>query len=100
MGRKRMQEMAGGGSDPAQDPRLVTALARGLELLRCFRPQDRWLAHQELARRTGLPQATVSRLSFTLVSLGYLRHRPVSGEYALSPPLLPLGFRLLPNFYI
>lgn len=101
MGRKRSIGMAlVAESDPSQDRRFVTALARGLELLRCFKPQDRWLAHQELARRTGLPQATVSRLSFTLTSLGYLRHRAETGEYALSPAVLSLGFSVLTNFEI
>lgn len=103
MGRQRSSLAEPGGSDsadPAEDRRFVTALARGLELLRCFKPQDRWLAHQEIARRTGLPQATVSRLSFTLTSLGYLRHRPQTGEYALSPAVLSLGFSVLTNFEI
>jgi DNA-binding IclR family transcriptional regulator len=106
MGRKRQAPpppTAGGADasvDPSLDRRFVTALARGLELLRCFKPQDRWLAHAELARRSGLPQATVSRLSFTLTSLGYLRHRPESGEYALSPAVLSLGFSVLTNFEI
>jgi len=105
MGRKRSMGTTtdaepGRAPDPAEDPRFVTALARGLELLRCFKPQDRWLAHQELARRTGLPQSTVSRLSFTLSSLGYLRHRAGTGEYALSPAVLSLGFSVLTNFEI
>jgi DNA-binding IclR family transcriptional regulator len=87
-------------TDPAEDRRFVTALARGLMVLRCFGPSDRWLAHQELARRTGLPQATVSRLTFTLTSLGYLRHRAATGEYALSPAVLSLGFSVLSNFQV
>ena len=104
MGRKRSLAVAPAAetdpADPAADRRFITALARGLALLRCFKPQDRWLAHQELARRTGLPQATVSRLSFTLTSLGYLRHRPDTGAYALSPAVLSLGFSVLSNFEI
>ena len=101
MGRRRsLPDPAAEVPDPAQDRRFVTALARGLELLRCFKPQDRWLPHQELARRSGLPQATVSRLSFTLTSLGYLRHRPQTGEYALSPAVLSLGFSVLTNFEV
>ena len=87
-------------ADPSEDRRFVTALARGLTVLRSFGPSDRWLAHQELARRTGLPQATVSRLTFTLTSLGYLRHRAPTGEYALSPAVLSLGFSVLSNFQI
>ncbi len=82
------------------DRRFVTALARGLEVLQCFLPQDRWLPHQELVRRTGLPHATVSRLTFTLTSLGYLRHRAAAGEYALSPAVLALGFSMLSTFDI
>ena len=87
-------------ADPSEDRRFVTALARGLTVLRSFGPSDRWLAHQELARRTGLPQATVSRLTFTLTSLGYLRHRAATGEYALSPAVLSLGFSVLSNFEV
>lgn len=86
--------------EAADDRRFVTALARGLAVLRCFQPQDRWLAHQELSRRTGLPQATVSRLTFTLTALGYLRHRGPRGEYALAPGVLALGFSMLSNFDI
>ena len=100
MGRKRQTPALPEEVDPSTDRRFVTALARGLQLLRCFKPQDRWLRHQELARRSGLPQATVSRLSFTLTSLGYLRHRSETGEYALSPAVLSLGFSMLTNFEI
>jgi DNA-binding IclR family transcriptional regulator len=100
MGRKRHIPAPAHAAEPHLDRRFVTALARGLDLLRCFKPQDRWLPHQELARRCGLPQATVSRLSFTLTSLGYLRHRPDSGDYALSPAVLALGFAVLTNYEI
>jgi len=101
VGRQRLTPPSpDAAADPAQDRRFVTALARGLGLLRCFTPADRWLAHQELARRSGLPQATVSRLTFTLCSLGYLRHRASTGEYALGPAVLTLGFSMLSNFQI
>jgi DNA-binding IclR family transcriptional regulator len=55
------------------DRKFVTALSRGLDVLRCFGPRDRWLANQEIARRTGLAKPTVSRLAYTLTRLGYLR---------------------------
>ncbi|MEK8051888.1 IclR family transcriptional regulator [Ideonella sp. DXS22W] len=100
MGRQREQAGSDAMAVVAEDRRFVTALARGLEVLRCFRPADRWLAHQEIARRTGLPQATVSRLTFTLTALGYLRHRGTRGEYALAPGVLALGFSMLNNFDI
>lgn len=100
MGRKRGISPLPDQAPPQDDRRFVSALARGLSLLRCFNPKDHWLAHQELARRTGLPQATVSRLAFTLTHLGYLRHRPASGEYALGAGVLSLGFSMLSNFEI
>jgi len=79
------------------DRRYVTALARGLELLQCFRWGERWLSHQEITRRTRLPKATVSRLAFTLAALGYLEHDAARGAYALGPGGLALGFRVLGN---
>jgi DNA-binding IclR family transcriptional regulator len=82
-------------SNPATDRRYVTALARGLELLHCFRWGERWLSHQELTRRSGLPKATVSRLAFTLVALGYLVHDAARGLYGLGPGGLTLGMRVL-----
>jgi len=79
----------------APDRQFVTALARGLELLRAFGPGDRWLGNQELARRTGLPKPTVSRLAHTLTSLGYLRHSRAQEQYALGTAVLSLGYSLL-----
>ena len=101
MGRRRTPAPAGTDTPADEDdPRFVTALARGIGLLRAFRTQDRWLSHRELVARTALPAATVSRLAFTLASLGYLAHRPDTGEYALSPAVLGLGFAMLSNFDI
>lgn len=84
--------------DSAQDRRYVSALARGLEVLHAFRYGERWLTHQEITRRTGLPKATVSRIAFTLVALGYLRQDPArKGSYGLGTGGLTLGFRVLVN---
>ncbi|MEF7612360.1 IclR family transcriptional regulator [Aquincola sp. MAHUQ-54] len=95
MSRRRLAPQA---PEAAQDRRFVTALARGLEVLRCFGTRERWLSHQEIARRSGLPQATVSRMTFTLTQLGYLRHRAETGQYALAGGVLALGFSMLTNF--
>jgi len=76
---------------PAPDPRLSTTLARGLGLLRAFRPTDDGLTNTEISRRTGLPPSTVSRLSFTLCALGYLTHGRKHGKYRLGPAALALG---------
>ena len=87
-------------SEPAHreresDPNFVTALARGLELLRCFRTGEAMLGNQDFVRRTGFPKATVSRLAGTLVQLGYLRYDDSLGKYALDAGVLALGFSYL-----
>lgn len=78
--------------DLEQDRQFVTALARGLELLRCFGPGERLLGNQELVVRSGLPKATVSRLTYTLVRLGYLQYVESMGKYALDTGVLALGY--------
>jgi len=77
------------------DRKFVTALARGLDVLRCFGPRDRWLANQEIAKRTGFARPTVSRLAYTLTKLGYLRHSPSQGKYALGSGAISLGYAAL-----
>ena len=79
------------------DRQFVTALARGLEVLRCFRPQDRHLGNQDIAARTGLPKPTVFRLTYTLTRMGYLYHDEKLGKYQLGTGVLSLGFSLLTN---
>ncbi|ARP95619.1 IclR family transcriptional regulator [Bordetella genomosp. 13] len=82
-------------SDAPGRPDFVTALARGLAVLRCFQPGVRTLGNQELARLTELPKATVSRLTFTLTELGYLRYHADTGRYSPGYGVLALGFGLL-----
>ncbi|MBH9398013.1 IclR family transcriptional regulator [Pseudomonas aeruginosa] len=83
-----------------KDRQFVTALARGLELLRCFTPRESLLGNQELARKTGLPKPTVSRLTHTLTRLGYLRHLPQSGKYQLEAGVMSFGYAMLSNLSI
>jgi len=73
------------------DRQFVTALARGLEVLRAFRPEDGPLGNQELAERTGLPKPTVSRITHTLTTLGYLEYIARQSRYAIAPAVLALG---------
>jgi len=80
---------------PAADRKFVTALSRGLDVLRCFGPRDRWLANQEMSRRTGLAKPTVSRLAYTLTKLGYLRYSDALNKYALGNAAISLGFAAL-----
>src|SRR5882757_10030119 len=64
------------------DRHFVTALARGLEVLACFRHGDRVLGNQELSKRCGLAKSTVSRLTHTLTNLGYLVYVEESAKYS------------------
>lgn len=82
---------------PTKDREFVTALARGLEVLRCFGPRERHIGITELARRTGLPKPTVSRLAGTLAKLGYLDFDESLGKYSIGPGVLSLGYAMLSN---
>jgi DNA-binding IclR family transcriptional regulator len=73
----------------------VTALARGLELLRCFGDASEYLGNAQLAERTDIPRPTVSRLTATLTHLGYLLYVPQLEKYRLGPRVLDLGYRYL-----
>lgn len=80
------------GDGKGKDRQFVTALARGLQILRCFTRAQPALRISELARMTGLPQPTVWRLCYTLIREGYLVH--VDGGDKLRPnyPVLALGY--------
>lgn len=67
------------------------SLERGLEILRSFRPGTDLLGNGELADRTGLSPATVSRLTQTLVTSGFLEHDRAARAYRLAVPVLSLG---------
>ena len=70
------------------DPLYVTALARGLGVLRCCAEAGVDLTVSEIAKMLGLPQSTVWRLSYTLLKHGYLVR--TQGE-RLRPGLAVLG---------
>lgn len=87
------------GGDVA-DRKFVTALARGLEVLRAFRPRDGFLGNQEIAERTGFPKPTVTRITYTLCQLGYLTKVARIGKYQLAPSAITLGYSALANLGI
>ena len=78
-----------------KDRNFVTALARGLEILECFKFEDRYLGNREIVEKTGLPKATVSRLTHTLTELGYLRYSESLGKYNFGPGLINIGYSFL-----
>jgi DNA-binding IclR family transcriptional regulator len=87
-------------NDGEKDRNFVTALARGVELLRCFTPSQSLLGNQDLAAKTGLAKATVSRLTYTLAQLGCLKRQPSSGKYHLDVGVLAFGYQMLSNLSI
>lgn len=79
------------------DRQYISALARGLELLRCFSPKNPHLGNQELSQLTGLPKATITRLTYTLMRLGYLKQVPQTSKYRLCAGVLAFGYSMLSN---
>ena len=82
------------------DRQFATTLARGLEVLRCFTPLEPLLGNKEISVRTGLPKPTVSRLTYTLTKLGYLRHNMRLGKYQLGSAVLSIGYPLLASMNV
>lgn len=74
-----------------KDPNFVTALARGLDILRCFTPGRQELGTTEIARLTGLAQSTVWRLCYTLTQYGCLTQGHTADRLRIGPGVLLLG---------
>jgi DNA-binding IclR family transcriptional regulator len=69
----------------------ILTVQRGMQVLRAFRANRMPLSNAEIVRRTALSKATVSRLTSTLVQLGYLRHVPAGREFELGTGPLAIG---------
>jgi DNA-binding IclR family transcriptional regulator len=74
----------------ATDPQFVAALSHGLQILRCFTPAEPVLTNGALARMTGMPRSSVSRLTHTLVKVGYLDYDAQARAYRLGLSVLSL----------
>jgi DNA-binding IclR family transcriptional regulator len=70
------------GREVADDSQFVTALARGLQVLEVCAQAGRPLGNGEIAEATGLSAPTVSRVTYTLYTLGYLHFLPRERFYA------------------
>jgi len=88
------------GDEDPKDRNFITALARGLDVLRCFRRNEIELTNTDFAERTGLPKPTVSRLTYTLCKLEYLVADPRTGTYRLGAGVLQLGLGVLAGMEI
>ncbi|KAF1043170.1 MAG: HTH-type transcriptional regulator TsaQ1/TsaQ2 [Herbaspirillum frisingense] len=78
------------GDAPSQGT--IKPIERGFAVLDAFLGDAEWLANQDIALRTGLPKATVSRLAQTLTALGYLSYSEQRRKYRLAMAVLTLGF--------
>ena len=81
--------------DKTDDRQFVIALARGLNVLQAFGTGDDLLTNAEIASRSRLPKATITRLTYTLCKLGYLARDPTGTGYRLDPHILTLGYPVL-----
>src|SRR3984885_10758516 len=79
--------------DPG-DPAFATTLAHGLDVLAAFRNASGSLSNADLASHTGLSRPTVSRLTYTLAQLGYLK-RDTRGRFALGLGVLAAAYPVL-----
>ena len=82
-------------SDFAGDKQFATTLARGLVILGCFSERAPYLNNKELSDLSGLPKATVSRLTYTLLHMGYLRVNPRLQKFQLGTAVFTVGYPLV-----
>lgn len=73
----------------SSDPEFIEAIARGLDVMRCFGPEYRTMSLSEVATAAQLPRPTARRVLRTLQELGYVAHSRAGFE--LTPRVLELG---------
>lgn len=92
MARNKMLNRAVAGSAVEDtETRLVSALARGVSVLRCFTPTRQELSAREIMDLTGLSKPTLFRLIETLCELGLLRYSQRISKYVAGLGLLNLA---------
>lgn len=70
-------------------PDFIEALARGLDVIRAFKPNRPIMTLSEVASATGLARPTARRMLLTLEELGFVRAD--QNGFALTPRVLELG---------
>lgn len=70
---------------------MVSALERGIAVLRCVEASGGSLSNGEISRRTGIPKPTVTRLVATLVALNYLKQASDTDNFSLSAGVVSLA---------
>jgi IclR family transcriptional regulator, pca regulon regulatory protein len=74
-------------------PDFIEAIARGLDVIRAFRPGQPVMSLAGVAAASDLPRPTARRILLTLEQLGYVRaaNGQSGGGYELTPRVLDLG---------
>jgi IclR family transcriptional regulator, pca regulon regulatory protein len=75
------------------NPDFVRSLARGLDVIKAFGPDNPQMTLSEVARATGLTRAAARRFLITLAELGYVRCD--GRDFSLRPKVLELGYAYL-----
>ena len=88
-GPRRRSSAEAAEDDTVRGGDFVEALARGLDVLKCFGPMAMELTVSDVAARTDLARPTARRLLLTLEQLGYVRSN--DGVYSLTTQVLELG---------
>ncbi len=82
------------------DPDFATTLAHGLQVLQRFTVSEPALGNKELAQRTGLSKATISRLTYTLAARGLVVFDAHLRRYRLGSTALTIGYPLMASLRI
>jgi DNA-binding IclR family transcriptional regulator len=93
--RQEIGSFDGGDTGSERDPQFVASLKRGLDVLMALARSGRSLSTGELAARTNLPKATITRLTYTLVKLGHAIYDPRTGRYSTGAASVQLGYGAL-----
>jgi DNA-binding IclR family transcriptional regulator len=78
-------------SERADRSDTVSALERGISVLRCFSEERPVLSYAEVARITGIPRPTVNRLVATLLAMGMLKAAQPADRFMLGPGVVSLA---------
>ncbi len=81
------------------DRNFVAAVGRSFDVIHAFRLRSGPLGNNEVSEITGLPKATVGRLTYTLCELGFLE-RVKGRKYQLSVAMLALAYPVLSGLRI
>ena len=77
----------------------IRSIEKAFAVIRAFdNDVNRALGNQELAKRTGMAKSTLSRLTYTLITLGYLNYSKSERKYYIGDAMIGLSASLLQSF--